>query len=55
MRNHKLTEPNSTSILTAMCYVVTLLTVVGVTFWFTKIVFIELGQHLRFIYPPYGI
>lgn len=55
MRNDETTKPDPGSIMSAVGYVVTGFAVVGLTFLFAKLLFIELGQHLKYIYPGYGM
>lgn len=55
MRNDETTKPDQGSIISAVGYVVTVFAVVGLTFLFTKLMFTELGQHLKYIYPGYGM
>jgi hypothetical protein len=55
MRSDEPTKQVSGSVISAVGYVVTVFAVVGLTFLFTRLMFIELGQYVKLIYPGYGM
>ena len=55
MRSDEQTKSDRTSVITAACYVVTLLAVMGLTFWLTRMMVVEVAQHMKLIYPVYGL
>ena len=55
MRSHESSKPDRLSVIIAVCYLVTLLVVMGIAFWFTQMLVIELGQWMKLVYPRYAM
>lgn len=55
MRSDEPRKADRLSVIIAVCYLITLATVIGLAFWVTRIMFIELGQQVRSMYPGYGL
>lgn len=53
MKSDESRNPDLVPVITVVCYVIAFSAVIGLTFWLTQTMLIEVGQQVRLIYYGY--